>query len=239
MNRQALAALVLALLAGTAGCGALTGGDIDRSKLDDEATYDWDVDANATYDVPGDGQYRAVLRVQNRSEIQVYGHSQLEGDTPVSVAAVKFRYPNGTVVNASAMTIEVNSGRTVIEPPARHGKLAYSAPSAPKQFGAPVAVDGTHEVTLPPNMRVSAFLFGYVQPGGAETTLRDDRVTIRWDDLDDGSISVRYYLARDFYIFAGFVALLLLVGVVGVVRYRLQIRRLEREREESDIDMER
>jgi uncharacterized protein HemX len=48
---------------------------------------------------------------------------------------------------------------------------------------------------------------------------------------------VSYYLARDLWIFGGVLALFLLVGIGGVAYYLLQIRQLERQREETGLDM--
>ncbi|MFB6147103.1 MAG: DUF5803 family protein [Halobacteriaceae archaeon] len=236
-GRRRAIVLAVAALALTAGCAGF-GGGIDRSALDDPASYDWNRSANATYDVMKDKSFSAILEINNRSQVQLYRHGEFRGDRPVTPAALRFRYPNGTVVNASAITVSIRNSRTVVEPPARHGKLAFTGDAATKHFGIRVTVRGSHEVILPPNMRVGVFLFGSVDPGGYQRTIRNDRVHLRWADLDNGAISVRYYLERDFYLFSALVAFLLAAAVVGVALFQLEIRRLRSRREDVALDVD-
>jgi hypothetical protein len=235
MNRRALGALALAALAVLAGCG----GGLDKSGLDRNATYDWSTDAVVTVEVTGDN-HRAVydLSAAGTDRVEVYRNTELGGQEPLSVSALKFRYPNGTVVGADAFVVTQEGSHTVIVAPSANGSMAYTAGAAVKSFYSPVFVEGAHEVVLPAGMRVSAPLFGSVRPGGYTKTIEDNRVHLRWDEAPSGNVAVEYYLERDFYIFTGFVLLLLAAGAAAVVYFRVQIRSLERRREESGLDVE-
>jgi len=237
MNRRlALATVLCALLAAGAGCAGFGGGAIDDDRLNQSAAYEWDTNATVTYNVTGE-KYHAVVDVENGTEVPVYVNSQIEGERPVSIRALKFRYPNGTVTNATGSTVDVrNNGDRVKLTAQTSGKVAYTAPTEPKRFAAPSAVNGSYEVVLPGGMRVDAFLFGRVIPGGYSTTLNEEtnRVTLRWAQRDGGTLSVKYYLERDVRIFVGLAGVLGLVAIVGVVYYRRQIRVLEAQREVVD-----
>jgi len=237
MNRRlALGALLFALLAVSAGCAGF-GNTLDQSRLAQNATYDWNTTADATVNVTG-GQYQAVYNVTNASTVEVYTRDTLGGDQPVDVAAVQFRYPNGTVVDAADISVTTRNKRVVITPPADRGKLAYTAPTGEKYFELPVSVSGSYEVVLPPGMRVGNFIFGDVRPRGYAKTVENDRVHLRWHNLQDTTIVVRSYLGRDIYIFGGLLGGLLLLTIGGVVYYRLQIRKLQREREEAGLGVD-
>ncbi len=240
MKRRTLALLALAALAALAGCAGF-GGGLDEERLARNASYDWNTTADVTVTVAGE-EYQAVYEVENGTPVEAFRRETLGGRSPVEVAAVQFRYPNGTVVGASAIDVEQADSRVVIRPPAGEGKLAYSAPADAGRFSLPVTVAGSHEVVLPPGRRVGNPVFGDVNPGGFDPSTDDrDRVHLRWSSLEEGSITVRSYLQRDLYLFAGLLGLLLVVSLGGVVYYRIQIRRLERQREEAglDVDLER
>lgn len=236
MRRRRVAVLAVVALALLSGCA---GGGIDRSALAEEATYDFDREATVTIDVQG-RQYHALYDVGEveADQIALSWHSEFRGRQPLSISAVQFRYPNGTVVGADAITVEQRNSRTVVEFPAENGTLAYTAGGGAKTVGTPVTVEGSYEVILPAGMRVGVPLFASVSPGGYEATLADGRVHLRWSETPGGDVSVRYFLERDFYLFTGMVAVLLVVGLVGTVYYRLQIRELERRRTETDLDVE-
>jgi hypothetical protein len=151
---------------------------------------------------------------------------------------VKFRHPNGTVVNASSIAVEEKGSKVVVEPPAEEGHLAFTASTVPKDFRSPVFAEGSTEVILPRGMRVHVPLFATISPGGHETFAEDGRVHVLWEETPSSGLYVRYYLERDFYIYTGIVVGLLALGAVGVVYFRLKIRRIERERHEAGLEME-
>lgn len=235
-RRRLLAVALFAVLAVTAGCVGM-GDDLDEEALAEDADYDWTTDATGTITVDGE-QYRAVYNVTNGSAVEVFHRDALGSEQVVQVSAVQFRYPNGTVVGADAVNVTVEDSRAVVRPPAERGKLAYSAPATPKSVTVPVTVPGSYEVVMPPDMRVSNFLFGDVRPRGYDTEIVDDQLHVRWDDLSEGTIAVRAYLARDLYVFGGIVAVLAAVGIGGVLYYRLQIKRLEERREEAGLNVD-
>ena len=234
-RRLGLAVLALAALVALAGCAGLGGGGIDEERLAENATYEWSTDAAATYNVTDD-EYYAIYDVENGTTLEVYRLDDLGTEQSVAMSALKFRYPNGTVVGVEEIDVSQDGERTIVEPPAERGRLAYTAPTPPKSFRTPILVEGSHEVILPRGVRIEAFLFGSISPDGYTTTTRHDRVHVRWAETPGSEIALRYYLERDFYIVVGLAAALVVVGALGVVYYRIQIRKLERRREQVDWD---
>ncbi|MFC7166184.1 DUF5803 family protein [Halospeciosus flavus] len=237
MKRRTVALFALAGLLLFSGC--LGGGGVSEERLNRNVTYDWQTDANVTVNVTAT-EYHAVYEIRNRTVLNFTRETELSGNQPVSVAGVKFRYPNGTVVGADHLQVTEEGSKTVVRLPADQGKFAYTASSGSRSVHVPVAVSGSHEVILPPGVRASVPLFGSVEPSADSRTVNEttDRVHYRWKTVDANTISIDYYLQRDLYIFAGLVGLLVLVGIGGVVYYRLKIRRLERERTEMGLDLE-
>ncbi|USZ68228.1 DUF5803 family protein [Halorussus salilacus] len=243
MNRRLLLGFAaLALLALGAGCTGLFGPDeFSDDQLSQEADYDWNTTADVTVNITSD-EYRAVYNVSNRSAVETYQRESLGGESPVEVSAVQFRYPNGTVATAEEFEVVKQDDRTVIRPPAEDGKLAYTAPHRGKSFSMPVTVEGSYEVVLPEGMRVGNFLLSQVRPGEHTTEgpdgTADGRVHIHWEEVTADTVVVRYYLARDLTIFAGIIGGAALVALVGLAYFRLQIRNLEREREELGLNVD-
>ena len=237
--KRALALGVLVAFLVLTGCSSILGPpSVDQGALNRNASYDWQTDVNASITVTG-GEYEAVYNVTNRSEFVVNTRDELGRERPLSVSALKFRYPDGTVANASAMKVTNERERTVIELPARNGTLAFTAPADTKRFATQTFVEGTYEVTLPAGMRVEYVPLARVSPPGYSTErTADDRVRIHWDDVESRSVAVRYYLARDLYIFAAGAVVLVLVALVGALYYLRQIRDLERRREDVGLDVE-
>jgi hypothetical protein len=241
MNRRLLLAFAaVALLALTAGCsGIFGGGEISEEKLqgDESADYEWNGSTDARINI-SDGEYRAVYDFENRSEVELFERESLGEETPVEVGTVRFRYPNGTVVTLGQDHVEKQKSKTVIELPAEDGQLAYTASHRGKSFSIPTYVEGSYEVVLPKGMRVGNPLLSQVRPGDYTTDLRDDRVHIVWTEADGDNVAVRYYLARDLTIFAGIIAAGILIALLGLAYFRLQIRQLEREREEMGLNVD-
>lgn len=236
-----LGVLSVAVLAVVAGCATPFAGNVSEESLDEAPAkpYDWNTTHDVTLTVEDDS-YRAVYDLQGTTKVELYERG-LSTDRPLTVWAVRYRYPNGTTLKGSELNVYTSGARRVIEVPNGSGKLAYTGGSGMKEFGQPVFMAGTHEVVLPKDRRVSSFLFGEVQPRGARTRIDDDsRVHVTWDEpLDVGTgIYVRYYLIRDVLIFRGLVVLLIAVGILGALYYLRKIRRLERQREEMGLDVE-
>jgi hypothetical protein len=242
MNRtRALAGLLLVAFLALAGCSSVLGPDaVDEAALAENETYDWSSDANASINVTG-GEYEAVYRIDNRSQFAVHSRDGLGREGPLTISALKFQYPNGTVVGASSPALNATNQQeqTVISLPARDGKLAFSAPAQGKRFSTQAFVSGTYEVTIPQGMRVTYEPLARVSPGDYETARTDTgRVRIRWDDVQANAVIVRYYLARDLYIFAAGAAVLVVVALAGALYYLRQIRELERRRERAGPDVD-
>lgn len=237
MRRQLLAFVLLGLLTMSAGCTGLFGpGGVDEERLTQEFDYDWNTDAKVTINVTGE-QYHAVYDLKNRSRL-VVNTRDFTGDQPLSVAALQYRYPNGTVTQIPASQVERKQEQTVISLPARRGKVAFTAPAGSKQVRVPTFVDGSYEVILPENMRVDAPILSQVRPGADSQVIENSRVHIRWENVEADAVRVSYYLARDLWIFGGVLALFVLVGISGLAYYVLQIRQLEQRREETGLDMD-
>ncbi|PSQ59808.1 hypothetical protein BRD18_02550 [Halobacteriales archaeon SW_7_71_33] len=239
--RRLLAALAVGLLFASAGCtGLFGGGGVSDEQLDEEPPepYDWNATTDARV-VVHDASYSTVYDLNGTTELRLFSRG-LTSESPLSVRALRYRYPNGTVVNGSSDAVEVSTdgSRRVVTVPNGSGAVAFTASSGGKQLGLPAFVEGSYEVVLPPNTRTSAFLFGEVSPGGYETRVDEEsRLHITWEEVTDG-VLVRYYLQRDVLLFRG---LLVAVGVVGggglLVLYR-QIRRLRKQREELGLDVD-
>ncbi|NHN59041.1 MULTISPECIES: DUF5803 family protein [Halorussus] len=241
MNRRlSLAFASVALLALTAGCTGLFGGDqISEKRLegDGNTTYDWDNTATVTLNVTG-GEYRAVYDFDNRTELRVFERESLGEKTPVNVGTVRFRYDNGTVVTLGQENVRKTKSNTVITLPASEGQLAYTAPHRGKSFTTPTYVHDSYEVILPKGMRVGTPILSQVRPSADGRSQLGGRVHLSWAEVTADSVVVRYYLARDLTIFAGIIGASVLVALVGLAYFRLQIRRLEQEREEMGLNVD-
>jgi hypothetical protein len=251
MNRRlVLGCLAVAALAATAGCFGFGGGPVSNEQLDEDpvAAYQWNASTDHYVEVTANARFAAVYTVPaNRTTVELYRNDGFGGRNAIPVSAVRYRYPNGTVLTGSAFAArggEVRRTRdaVVVTPPTDGpggGKLAFSSSSTPKRFTLPVFVEGTYEVVLPPDRDVSFPILGSVRPGGFETTDVGDQVHIRWSEpVTSRALVVQFYLERDLTIFGAAVAVLLVVGAVGVLRYQREIRRLEEQREELGLDVE-
>lgn len=240
MRRKHLLALgALVLAAALAGCGFGFGSsDIPEDQLNENATYEWDTSADATFNLSR-SSYATVVNVTNET-VEVWQRDPIEGDNPVDLRALKYQYENGTVVNASHGNLSATreGDRTQISVPEPDGKVAYTASRSGKQFSTPVFTEGSHEVILPPGARVGIPLLSQVSPGNWNSTVENDRMTVRWGNLTDGNVNTRYYLERDLLIFGGLALIAVLVGIVGGLYYFRQIRGLEAQREEIDVDID-
>ena len=241
MNRRlVLGVVALAALLTLAGCSSILGpGEPDAEALGKNVTYDWETDANATFDI-NDTRYEAVYRVENRSYLELYDRDALGTEHPLDIEGLKFRFENGTVRNLTADDVERTRQRTNVSLPGEQvsGRVAFSAPRNGKSFNLPAFVSGSYEVTLPESARVSVPILAQVSPGEYDATLENDRVTLVWDDVESRMLSIRWYLERDLWIFGALVILALVIGTGGTIYYLRQIRELERRREEVGLDVD-
>lgn len=238
MNRRHILALgALAAVVLLAGCGGTS--EIPADDLSENATYDWDVNATATFDISR-SSYAAIVQVTNSSELEVWRRDPIEGDNPVNLRALQFRYTNGTVVNATEanLTATRNNDRTIVGLPDDEGLVGYTAARGDKQFGTPAFVDGSYEFVLPPGARIGIPLLSQAGPGGWSSTVEDNRMTVRWDNVTRGSVSARYYLERDILIFGSVAAILVVVGTFGTLYYRRQLQEIKEKRQGIGLDVE-
>lgn len=248
-----VAALVgLVLLSGCAGL--LGGGSVPDEQLDEAPAgadgYDWSTDADAHIVVTENARFRAVYRINRsaRDSVQLFRRDAFSGRSPIPVSALRYRYPNGTVVNGTAFDargggVDRTRDEVNVSLPAQAGtetgQLAFSSSSTPKQFTLPVFVEGAYEVVLPENRRVGVPPFGSVSPGGSEVSRTGEgRTVVRWDEVTSDSIAVRFYLERDLYAFGALAVLGLVAGGGGLLYYRRQIKRLREQREEMGLDVD-
>jgi len=240
-RRLAALGLLLALVA-LAGCSSVFGGGPSDAQLNENASYEWDTNATTTISLSR-SSFSAVVTVENRSWVKLYRSGALGDQDPLSIRALRFRYPNGTVVRANESSMDVNAGgsKTNVTLPMAGGQVAFKA-SRPtgKRFSTPLFVEGKHsiEATMPPGARVGIPFLSQVSPGADDRWVENGRMTVRWDRTSNGPLVLRYYLQRDILIFGGLAVVLLLVGVGGVAYYLRQIRTLERRREEIGLDVD-
>jgi hypothetical protein len=241
MNRRVLAVLALAALIFLSGCSAFGGGGLDEDDLLGDQEYDWESNTTATYDLSiSSDSYAAVLELGNQSELSIHRSTTFRGDRSVSIGNLKFQFQNGTVVNAThpELTASEGSDQTDITVPTTNGTVAWTAGRSGKQWSTPVFVEGSYQVRLPGSTRVGIPLLSRTSPSPDRTTTEDDQMTLYWSEIEDGSISLRYYLLRDLYIFGGIAAIALLLGFGGTVYYLREIRAARKKREDVGLDVE-
>lgn len=225
--KRLLVVAAVATLALTAGC--LGPGTIDEAALDEPADYDWNTSTAGSVTIEDD-QYRAVLTLENRTNVSLFGPDEFGGRAALPVRAVQYRHPNGTHLNASDLTVAERDDRTVIEVPEPGGHVAYTASVNANSLYLPVAVNGSHAVTLPEGTDFQAPIVGRARPSGFEREVTDGQVTIVWENPTAELITVDYYSERNLYIFGGVLALGVLIAGLGVAYYRRQLRTLSAKR---------
>lgn len=245
--RRTLALFALVVLVVSSGClSFITGGGVSDERLDQEPEepYVWDADTDVHVTVSDHATFQAVynLSAAEGNRLELYRRDALGTQTPLQIRALRYRYPNGTVINGSQIddrggTLDSQREQLVVEPPAQGGQLAFSADSTPKRFALPTYVDGSYTVVLPEDRRVGVPLFGRISPGADEVTTEDGLVHIRWESLSSRNLVVQYYIQRDLQIFAVAAGVLSIVGLVGLAYYRRQLEALREKREELGLDV--
>ena len=239
-TRLLLAAVALVALVAGAGClSFFGGGTVGPEQLNEDPgePYDWSTEADATVDIRKD-TYRSVYDVPGR-ELPVYSRT-LTGESPLSISALRYRYPNGTVIapaDAAAFNVSESRDRLTVHLPAAGGQVAFTAPAQGTSVGFPVYFEDpeeppSYEVILPPNTDVAVPLLSNVRPGGYSTSDVDGRVHLYWEEARGDRIVVRYYLTTDLLLFGGLIAIGAVAAVSGVAYFLLQLRTLKRRREE-------
>jgi hypothetical protein len=249
-RRQLLPLLGLVALVLTSGCAGFFGSQpISDDQLDEEppAPYVWDNDVNAHITITENARFQAVYRM-DRTRMELFRRDGLGGRNAIPVSAVRYRYPNGTVIAGTEFVARggsINRSRERVSvalpddaPGDGGGRLAFTSSSTPKRFSLPTFVNGSYAVVLPPDRRVEVFPFGNINPRGHEVTVDGDRRIIRWDSVATESVSVQFYLQRDLLIFGGAAVGLTIVGAAGALYYKRRIDELRRQREELGLDVD-
>jgi hypothetical protein len=273
-NRRLLAIGGLVVLVALSGCSIFGGGEISDSELNKNASYNWDTEVNASYNVTTDpllsfsaDEYQAVITVQNQSTLSIHRESLLRGDQPVAIEALQFEFPNESAVNETRENVTVinrtadgpvvdarhpnltaieQSDETEIRLPTDNGTVGYTAEwggagglgSGPRTWRVRTPVEGSHNVTMPEGARTDIPLLSSTAPGGHSTSVENDRERLHWDDLSSNTISLRYYLLRDLYIFGGLLVIGITVGLGGATYYYRQIQQAREKRQEVGLDVE-
>ncbi|WP_251329763.1 DUF5803 family protein [Haloplanus pelagicus] len=251
MSRRRLLPLVgLVALVLTAGCAGFFGSQpVSDEQLDEDppSPYVWDNEVNAHITITENARFQAVYRL-DRTRMELFRRDGFGGRNAIPVSAVRYRYPNGTVITGTELVARggaINRSRERVSvrlpadaPDDGGGRLAFTSSSTPKRFSLPTFVNGSYAVVLPPNRRVEMFPFGKVSPRGYEVTPADDRRVIRWDSVESDSVSVQFYLQRDLLIFGGAAVGLGIVGAVGALYYKRRIDALREQREELGLDVD-
>lgn len=241
MRRRLAGFVLLALLVGLAGCSTVFGpGEPDQTQLNENATYDWDTDANVSLTVDR-SSYKGVYDVSNTSELQLYTRDELGTENNLQISALRYRYSNGTTItsNDSALSVEQTRKRTILTlPNESSGQVAFSSTRHGKRFSTPVFVEGSYAVRLPKNARVGLPLLSQVTPGDYRTTVEDGYMTVHWDEVTSRSLRVRWYLERDLLLFSGLAVVAIAIGSGGALYYYRQISQLKQRREDTAIDID-
>lgn len=248
-RRRLLAFLALAALVAGSGClSALTGGgSIPDEQLDQEPPepYAWNETETVHVSIRADTSFQAVYRIEG-TQIELYRRDGLGGRNALSIRALRYQYPNGTVIKGTTLAergrVERTGDAVVIDLPVESDiegdQLAFTAETTPKRFSLPVFVEGSYEVVLPPGRDASVPVFGRTVPRGGELQNEDGRVHVRWSDVTSDTVLVQYYLERDLRIFAALLAGLSSIAGGGLLYYRYRIEQLKKRREEMGLDVD-
>lgn len=241
MTRRTLIVGILLVLVALSGCASLLGpGEPDPEQLNESANYTWDTSVDASITVEKNS-FEGVYNVSNSSELRVYERDALGQESYLSVSALQYRFPNGTVVNTShdGLSASQTRERTILAVPNQSGgQVGFSAPRQGKRFTTPVFTQGPTNLTLPPGARVGVPLLSKVSPQANDRSVTDNRMTLTYDNVTARNMNVRYYLQRDLLLFGSIFGGAIVLGVGGAIYYLRQIKQLKRRREETAIDID-
>jgi|GEM_PF-177818 len=253
-RRVAATLAVVALLLLT-GCIGQFGVGISNDELDQNRSYSWEENATieewpehvaVQIEISQSGLLGSILGQEEYHAIYTGNRTQLtlseRGFTrphAVDIRAVRYQYPNGTIVGPEAIDVSQSARRTRVVLPEGPGRFAFTGDRRNKEVHVPAVADGNYTLTLPANYRVGDLVLSDVSPGGYDTESVDGKQRIRWSGVDDGDeLLVRFYHERDWYIFYGMIAVLSLVGVGVFLYYRRQIREIQRWRAAQGLDLD-
>ncbi|MFB6127029.1 MAG: DUF5803 family protein [Halolamina sp.] len=244
-NRSAAAVALVALVLSSGCLGFVTGNEPQMERLNEapDQSYAWNESVDAHVTVTDDANFRAVYDLNGSATIELYRRDGFGGRNPLDARALRYQYPNGTVIDAGELrerggSIERTGDAIVVTAPDGDGRIAFTADSTPKRFSLPTYREGSYEVVLPPDRRVEFFLFGNVVPGSGEVSRSGDRTVVDWAEVTTDTVLVQFYLQRDLFVFGAILVGIVLVGLGGLGYYRLQIRKLREKRDELGLDVD-
>lgn len=244
MDRRLLAGLAVLALVATVGCTGFGGGGPNQEALAENATYDWDADAETEIRLSEGGVFQPaeyqVVYSGNASSIELYTRG-FTRDHAVPIRAVQYRYAtNDTVAGHEAVEVSQTARRTTVHLPEAEGQLAFSGERHDQELHLRTFDDGDVRVVLPSGHTVGDVLLGHVVPRGYETgRTTDDRLALTWEEVEaDRSLLVRHYRERDWLLFYGLLAVMGVAAVIGYAYFSREIRKIQRRREEAGLDVD-
>jgi hypothetical protein len=247
-TRRTRGLLALVLLVTLSGCTGVFGGvsDADLDETPPEGDYEWDADADVHVTIHENTTFEGVYRADGE-ELELYRRDGFGGRNPLSVSAVRYQYPNGTVINGTTLaqrgSVDESREAVTIEFPegdVEGDKVAFTAGSSPKRFALPTFVEGDYEILLPPGRRASVPIFGRISPAADRLSEpdADNRVHATVSDVTSDSVAAQFYMPRDLQILAVVLSVAGLVAAGGVAYYLRKIRDLRARREEMGLDVD-
>ncbi|MDY7081087.1 MAG: DUF5803 family protein [Halobacteria archaeon] len=239
---KVIAVLSLTALVVLAGC-------MGEPSFGDNVSYEakWNTTSDITYYI-GDQLEYTVVKTNGTQELEVWRNSPLGGEEAARIDGVKFRYPNGTVVNVSSDAVDSGGSRTTIDPPNvtvsgntntnenDTGTLAFVSRKSSGTLSTPVPRTGSVRVVLPENTDARNLIRGRISPGEYEI-IDESPVTIRWEKLEKGDeVVVRYYHERDPLLLMGLLTILIIAAVIVVLYYRRVFEKLEKRRKREGLE---
>ncbi|AGN01848.1 hypothetical protein L593_09515 [Salinarchaeum sp. Harcht-Bsk1] len=251
-RRRLLLLFGLVGLLALSGCIGQFGTGLSEGELSRNATYEWDTSATAdewpddvTVQIEinqagflGDDTYHGIY-TGNRTQV-TFSERGFTRPHSLDIRAVKYQYPNGTVVGHEAIDVDQNARRTRVRLPEGPGRFAWIGDRRNKELRLPAIADGNYTVTLPRHHSVGDFLLSDVSPRSYNTRTVDGHTQIVWTGVDNSqTLLVRFYRDRDFYLFYGLIGLLTVVGAGIFLHYRREIQEIQEWRAAQGLDLDR
>ncbi|WP_460921321.1 DUF5803 family protein [Salinarchaeum chitinilyticum] len=251
-TRRVLVLLALLGLIALTGCIGQFGTGISQDELAQNNSYQWNQSAtieewptNVTVQVEikqagffATDNYRAIY-TGNETQFTL-SERGFTRPHAIDIRAVKYQYPNGTIVGPEAVDVDQNARRTRVRLPEGPGRFAFTGDRRNKELHLPAFTGGNYTVTLPKDHSVGDLFLSDVSPRSYSTSTEDGHTVLRWNGVDgDQTVLVRFYRDRDFYIFYGLVGLLSVTGAGVFVYYRRKIREIQQWRAQQGLDLDR